>query len=77
MHRERQAYGLLHGRLRLRRATGDESGGADPAQVKRFKVDDLAVVKLSYPRAQAQGGAFERDMHGGQQYVPLLDIDLG
>ncbi len=50
--------------------------GVDPGQVKRFKVDDLGVVKLSYPRRQAQGGAFERDMHGGQQYVPLLDIDL-
>ena len=51
--------------------------GADPTQVKRFKIDDLHVVKLSYPRTEPQGGAFERDMHGGQQYVPLLDIDLG
>lgn len=50
--------------------------GAEPAQVKRFKIEDLNVVKLSYPRAQPQGGAFERDMHGGQQYVALLDIDL-
>ncbi len=51
--------------------------GVDPTQVKRFRIDDLNVVKLSYPRARPQGGAFERDMHGGQQYVPLLDIDLG
>jgi hypothetical protein len=33
-------------------------------------------VKISYPRRHAQGGALERDMHGGQQYVRLLDVVL-
>ena len=51
--------------------------GVDTDQVKRFKVDDLAVVKLSYPRPSPQGGALERDMHGGQQFVALLDVELG
>jgi hypothetical protein len=51
--------------------------GVDPALVKRFKVDSLNVVKLSYPRLQPQGGAHERDMHGGQQYVAMLDLELG
>jgi hypothetical protein len=23
-----------------------------------------------------QGGAFERDMHGGQQFVPLLALEV-
>ena len=45
-------------------------------QIKRFAVPDLNVVKLSYPRAQPQGGAVERDMHGGQQYVRLLDVEV-
>jgi hypothetical protein len=40
--------------------------------VKRFEVPDLAVLKISYPRATPQGGTYERDMHGGQQYVRLL-----
>ena len=48
----------------------------DPAQVKHFAVPDLRVVKISYPRRHAQGGALERDMHGGQQYVRLLDVVL-
>lgn len=48
----------------------------DPALVKQFLVEDLAVVKISYPRKRAQGGAVERDMHGGQQYVRLLDVEL-
>ena len=31
---------------------------------------------MSYPRAEPQGGVLERDMHSGQQYVPLLDLEL-
>lgn len=50
--------------------------GVDPALVKHFAIPALRVVKLSYPRARPQGGAFERDMHGGQQYVRLLDVML-
>lgn len=49
----------------------------DVGQVKRFLVPDLAVVKISYPRRQPQGGAVERDMHGGQQYIRLLDVEMG
>lgn len=51
--------------------------GADPAQVKRFAVDSLAVLKISYPRKSPQGGVVERDMHSGQQYVRLLDAVVG
>ena len=65
--------------------------GADPAisaeavavlygvavqHVRRFEVDTLSVVKLSFPRLHPQGGVVERDMHGGQQFVPLLDLEL-
>lgn len=48
----------------------------DAARVKRFAVPDLAVLKISYPRRHPQGGVIERDMHGGQQYVRLLDLEL-
>lgn len=48
----------------------------DPALVKRFALPELLVLKLSYPRRHPQGGAVERDMHGGQQYVRLLDVEL-
>jgi hypothetical protein len=34
------------------------------------------MVKVSYPRAAPQGGMVERDMHSGQQYVRLLDLEL-
>jgi hypothetical protein len=51
--------------------------GTDPAMVKRFPVESLSMLKVSYPRAFPQGGEVERDMHCGQQFVRLLDIELG
>jgi pimeloyl-ACP methyl ester carboxylesterase len=45
--------------------------------VKHFLVPELAVVKISYPRQRPQGGALERDVHGGQQYNRLLEIEMG
>jgi hypothetical protein len=48
----------------------------EPSLVKHFAVPELLVVKISYPRRQPQGGVLERDMHGGQQYVRLLDVEL-
>jgi len=50
--------------------------GVEPSQVKCFPVRDLSVLKISYPRHRPQGGSLERDMHGGQQYIRLLDIEL-
>lgn len=51
--------------------------GTDPSLVKRFPVENLNMVKISYPRSSPQGGMVERDLHCGQQYVRLLDVELG
>jgi len=50
--------------------------GVPPSQVRRFEIDSLRAIKLSFPRSLPQGGVVERDMHSGQQYVPLLDAEL-
>jgi hypothetical protein len=50
--------------------------GADPKYVKRIPVESLNMVKISYPRVTPQGGIVERDMHCGQQFVRLLDVEL-
>lgn len=50
--------------------------GADPSLVRHYPVPDLNVVKISYARTSAQGGVVERDMHCGQQFVRLLDVQL-
>ncbi len=50
--------------------------GADPALVKRFASPGLHMIKISHARTTPQGGVVERDMHAGQQYVRLLDVEL-
>lgn len=50
--------------------------GLAEGTVKRMEAPDIWVLKYSYPRVRAQGGVLERDMHGGQQYVPLLELEL-
>lgn len=44
--------------------------------VKIFYLPDLKVIKISYLRKNPQGSPDERDMHSGQQYIPLLDLEL-
>jgi len=61
----------------LSKAAIGELFDVDPAQVKRFSLEPLHVLKFSYPRAVPQGGLNERDMHGGQQYARLLNLELG
>jgi hypothetical protein len=48
----------------------------DAALVRRYRIDALNVVKISFPRNTPQGGAIERDMHSGQQFVPLLTVEM-
>jgi hypothetical protein len=50
--------------------------GVDPAGVTRYDVPALNTIKFSLPRPTVQGGDVERDMHSGQSYVRLLDLDL-
>jgi hypothetical protein len=50
--------------------------GADPALVTVYPVESLNMIKISYPRAAPQGGVVERDLHSGQQYVDLLDLEM-
>lgn len=50
--------------------------GVRPDQVGCYPVPNLSVLKISYPRNGPQGGMIERDLHGGQQYVRVLDLEL-
>ncbi|WCO68081.1 DUF4387 domain-containing protein [Iamia majanohamensis] len=48
----------------------------DPATVRIFRLPDIRVVKISFPRPTPQGGVHDRDMHAGQQHVPLARLPL-
>ncbi|MGB3482721.1 MAG: DUF4387 domain-containing protein [Mycobacterium sp.] len=48
----------------------------DPRTVMLYPIPALKVLKISYPRLTPQGGVEERDLHSGQQYAYLLDVEL-
>lgn len=45
-----------------------------PEELQIFCLEHIQVAKISIPRVPVEGSRDERDMHGGQQYVSLLDI---
>jgi len=45
-----------------------------PASVQIFRIPDLHVVKVSFPRPITQGSLHDRDMHAGQHHVPLANM---
>ena len=42
--------------------------------IKRFEIDNLNVIKFSFPRRIIQGDIFDRDMHGAQLAVLLSEM---
>ena len=47
-----------------------------PADVKFFACDNALAFKASIPRPYFQGDILDSDGHGGQQYAPLMDIEI-
>jgi Domain of unknown function (DUF4387) len=46
------------------------------ADVKFFYCDHAYAIKASIPRPFFQGDPRDSDGHGGQQYAPLMDIEI-
>ena len=41
-----------------------------------YRLPGIRAVKISFPRPTTQGGPRDRDMHAGQQHVPLAQLAL-
>ena len=48
----------------------------DPAAVRFFVVPPALAFKASFARPRAQGDLLDSDGHGGQQYAPLIDVEI-
>ena len=48
----------------------------DPATVKYFELPGILAVKISFPRPVSAGSFADRDLHAGQQHVPLAGLRL-
>jgi hypothetical protein len=47
-----------------------------PESLQIFRIPQLNVVKVSFPRPLPQGSLHDRDMHAGQRHVPLANLPL-
>jgi hypothetical protein len=47
-----------------------------PEVVDIYEVDAALAIKVSFPRPAIQGSIEDTDMHGGQQFAPLLDVQI-
>ena len=41
-----------------------------------FYCDAAAAIKVSFPRPHPSGSPEDSDVFGGQQYAPLLDLEV-
>jgi hypothetical protein len=48
----------------------------DPRTIQLFRIPELNVVKISFPRPVVQGSLLDRDVHAGQHHVPLALMPL-
>jgi len=46
------------------------------AKVMLFFCDNAYAIKASIPRPYFQGDVLDSDGHGGQQYAPLMEIEI-
>ena len=45
-----------------------------PQSLQIFRIPELRVIKVSFPRPVVQGSLHDRDMHAGQHHVPLANV---
>lgn len=73
---DKERFERYHDHPNLQPAKLAEVFGAPAELVSRYPVESLNMMKISYPRQTPQGGVVERDLHSGQQYVYILDVDV-
>lgn len=48
----------------------------DPSTIRFFECENALSFKFSIPRPIPQGDLGDGDMHGGQQFIPLMSIEV-
>ena len=48
----------------------------DAKDVRIYRLPEIRVVKISFPRPVTQGSRHDRDMHAGQQHIPLSQLSM-
>ena len=69
-------YERVRGSGALNRAVFARLYACAPDAVRFFECPEMRAFKFSIRRPQVQGDPGDGDMHGGQQYVPLMNIEI-
>lgn len=73
---EKDVFNALSASKNISREKVAEVYGVTAEEVKIFYIPNLNVIKISYPRVKSQGQKYERDMHAGQQYVQIAEVEI-
>ena len=76
MDRDTDSYRTLRDSDGLNKELFAKLYGADPAQILVVHHDRAEAVKVSFPRPIRQGDLDDPDSYGGQQYAPLVDLEI-
>src|SRR5260370_41332141 len=76
MFAEQASYDRVKNSRALTQASFAKLYGWPEEKVRFFQCDNALTFKFSIPRPLTQGEPGERDMHGGQQFVPLMNVDI-
>jgi Domain of unknown function (DUF4387) len=69
-------YGLVARSGVLSRQAIGQLYQVDPATVRYFELPGILAFKISFPRPVTAGSFEDRDLHAGQQHVPLAGVPL-
>jgi len=47
-----------------------------PDHIHIYRLPQLRALKISFPRPVVQGSPSDRDMHAGQQHIPISTLTL-
>ncbi|MBN9064251.1 MAG: acyl-CoA synthetase [Rhizobiales bacterium 65-9] len=50
--------------------------GCNSQEMKFFVCDNALAFKFTIPRLHPAGDPADADLHGGQQFAPLMDIEI-
>jgi hypothetical protein len=76
MFDDKNVYEQVKSSGRISAKTIADIYGVPEKDVLFFFVDNALAVKASIPRPVFQGDLGDPDGHGGQQYAPLMEIDI-
>jgi hypothetical protein len=70
------SYNIIKNSPNITKERVAELYSVDDKKIRVFYVDNIRVIKFSFPRPLPSGHKYENDMHSGQQYIRLAEAEV-